>query len=294
MRPHLYIPVLVAAVASTACSLDVSGEPIVVTEEKRFTMGAGADVDVRTFDGSIEIRSWDRDEVLVEIRRQAGNRTDAEALEVRATQEGSRLLIEAVSPGDQDDVIRLGPVSRSVSLVVTAPARLARLRAATGDGAIAARDVTGPVALHTGDGPVRAERIAGDVTANTGDGDVSLTDVQGSIEVHSGDGVIEVAGRFDGLRVDTGDGDIRLDARQGSVIKGEWVVTTGDGPISLRLPAEFHAELDAHSGDGPVTATGIPSPPRDDNDAGVLRATLGNGGPAIRLRTGDGPIAVTR
>jgi hypothetical protein len=289
----LFAPVLLAAL-SAGCSIDVSGESVAVQEEKRFAAGADTEVEVRTFDGAIEVRSWDRNEVRVEITRRSGNRPDAEALEVRATQEGTRILVEAVNPSEASPVIRLGPASRSVSLIVTTPARLARLRARTGDGPVSARDVAADVALHTGDGPVRAERMVGPLSADTGDGDVSLLGVQGSIEAHSGDGVIEVAGLFDGLRVETGDGDIRIDARQGSVMKGDWVVTTGDGPISLRLPAEFHAELDAHTGDGPITAAGITTPQRDDGEASTLRATLGNGGAAIRLRTGDGPIAITR
>lgn len=293
MPRHLFLAALLAA-GSAACSIDVSGEAVLVQEEKRFTAGADADVEIRTFDGSIEVRSWDRDEVRVEITRRSGNRPDAEALEVRATQEGSRILVDAVNPGERDHVIRLGPASRSVSLIVTTPARLTRVRATTGDGPVSARDLAAEVALHTGDGPVRAERITGALAVHTGDGDVTLVDVQGAVEVHSGDGVIEVAGLFDGLRVDTGDGDIRIDARQGSVMKADWVVNTGDGPISLRLPNEFHAELDAHTGDGPITATGITTPQRDDGEANLLRATLGNGGAALRLRTGDGPIAVTR
>ena len=236
MTRHVFAAVFLAA-ASAACSTAVSGEVVEVQEEKRFAAGADADVEVRTFDGAIEVRSWDRDEVRVEITRRSGSRPDAEALEVRATQEGSRILVEAVNPAEQSPTIRLGPASRSVSLIVTTPARLARLQARTGDGAISARDVSAAVGLHTGDGPIRAERVTGSLAANTGDGDVSLLDVQGPVEVHSGDGVIEVAGLLDGLLVDTGDGDIRIDARQGSVMKGDWVVNTGDGPISLRLPA---------------------------------------------------------
>ena len=73
MRKLTHIPAVlgisVLSIGVTACSIDVSGESIVKREEKRFTVTGQADVNLRTFDGSIQLKSWDRDEVLVEIER---------------------------------------------------------------------------------------------------------------------------------------------------------------------------------------------------------------------------------
>ena len=74
-----------------------------------------------------------------------------------------------------------------------------------------------------------------------------------------------------------------------------------DGSVTLALPAEFSAELDAESADGAVRAshpavTGA----RDHSDGRAgesrrsLRTTLGSGGRTLRVRTGDGSIRIQR
>ena len=52
-------------VTSTACRMDVDTQAFIEREEKRFTADGVVDLNVSTFDGSVEIRSWDRAEVLV-------------------------------------------------------------------------------------------------------------------------------------------------------------------------------------------------------------------------------------
>ena len=79
------IPVLsvlslsVLSIAGAACSVDLRGEGIVLREEKRFTVNGPADVSLRTFDGSIQLKSWDRNEVLVEMERRGPDEPSAMA-----------------------------------------------------------------------------------------------------------------------------------------------------------------------------------------------------------------------
>lgn len=285
---------IVAAGLSVACSID-TGEEVVLRDERRFTVADAPEVSVSTFDGAIEVRSWDHQEVLVQIERRAANAADADALEIRAGQEGSRLTIEAPAPAaSRRDVVRLGSWrSPTVSFIVTVPRRVT-LEARSGDGPIVARDLSGTIALRTGDGSVRGERLSGSITVDSGDGPVSIADVHGGLILETGDGSVEVSGQLDTLRISTGDGPVRLEARAGSTMKSDWTIGTGDGPITVRLPAEFDAELDAYTGDGPVAVSGITTETADAATGGVLRRRLGNGGQVLRLRTGDGPISVTR
>jgi hypothetical protein len=287
--------VALAASAGAACSIDVSGQETVVREEKRFTVGEGAELAIETFDGAVDVQAWDRSEVVVEIERRAANQADAQALEIQTTQEGNRISIQARNPlGRRREVVQIGGNSPSVNFVIRMPQRAA-LQVRTADGPIAVRGINGTIALNTGDGPVRGERLAGELTIRTGDGPISLGDIEGGIELNTGDGGIELNGRLDALRISTGDGPVSVDARAGSVMKGEWAINTGDGPITLRLPSDFNAEIDAHSGDGPISASGIVTEtPQDAREEGVLRGRAGSGGQLLRLRTGDGPITITR
>ena len=67
-------------------------------------------------------------------------------------------------------------------------------------------------------------------------------------------------------------------------------ITTGDGSVSLYLPSDFGAELDAHTGDGSIRNE--LSIAAEGGEAGrhTLRARLGNGGKTLQIRTSDGSI----
>jgi hypothetical protein len=279
--------------ACAACSVDIQGSHASVREEKRFAL-VGADpveLTLRTFDGAIRVRSWDRSEVLVETERRAVDQASAEALKVDASQEGNRLVVDAPSPGRRD----FG-VSPSVHFTVTVPRRVT-LHARTGDGAVDASDLEGLVELNTGDGPIQSAGIEGQLTAHTGDGPISIERTRGRVDVDSGDGPVTIAGRLTELTARTGDGPVRVEAEDGSAMGRDWSITTGDGRIEVRLPPGFNAEVEAHTGDGAIHVAGLEPPvpqDRDGSDRHDVRGRIGSGGPTLRLRTGDGPIDVAR
>jgi hypothetical protein len=286
----------VLAAGSIACSIDVRGEGVVSREEKRFTVTGSPELNIRTFDGSITLRSWERNEVLVEIERRGPDTKAAEALVVTTTQEGNRIVVEASEPRVRREGIQIGWQSASVSLTITGP-RKTTVEARTGDGSISAENLLGTVGLNSGDGSIRGRRLEGTVRARTGDGSISIVDASGRVEVDSGDGSIELEGRLESLDVRTGDGSVRVAALDGSALKEDWSIDTGDGSIALRLPSGFDAEIDAHTGDGGVHASGfdgLSTPPRDGADSGSLRGRIGKGGRTLRLRSGDGSINISR
>ena len=51
------------------CVINLDGDAALVREEKRYTVGPGADLTLETFDGSVKVQSWDRPEVLVAIEK---------------------------------------------------------------------------------------------------------------------------------------------------------------------------------------------------------------------------------
>ncbi|HEU4690812.1 MAG TPA: DUF4097 family beta strand repeat-containing protein [Vicinamibacterales bacterium] len=289
---------IVIAGASIGCSIDVQGSQTSTREEKQFTVSATEPVDlkIQTFDGLIAVRSWDKNEVLVEIERRGPDQASAEALTVNQSQEGNRIVIEAPSPGSRRSVIGFGNwVSQSVNFTVTVPRRV-QLGARTGDGFIEVRDLEGTVDVNSGDGRITASNVNGQLQAHTGDGQIRIDDVTGRVEADSGDGTIEIAGLLNELTVRTGDGSVRVDAADGSSMKGDWRVTTGDGRILMRVPTGFNAEVDASTGDGTVRVEGVSNEPsdRDESERRRVVGRLGSGGATLQLRSGDGSIEVSR
>ena len=294
---HVIVPLV--AVASIGCSIDVRGSESSQREEKRFTLSGSepAELSLRTFDGAIQVRSWDKNEVLVEIERRGPDQASIDALTVNTSQEGNRVVVEAQAPRGERRVITFGNwVSSSVHLTVSAPRRIT-LVARSGDGSIDASDFEGAVELDSGDGRILASRVEGRLKAHTGDGSILVDQATGQVDAESGDGSIEIAGRLSDLTVRSGDGRVRVEATDGSVMKGEWRLTTGDGSIRLSVPDGFNAEIDAHTGDGSIRVEGIDPPARQDRDRSDrrdLQGRLGSGGPVLRLRSGDGSIEVSR
>ena len=284
----------VLALAAGGCVINVDADPVVVREDKRFTVRGGAELTLETFDGSIEVESWSRPEVSVEIQKRGPDRETAAALEVRASQEGNQVRVEAPRPRVTREFIGIGNVSGpSVSFVVRVPENMT-LTAVTRDGSIAVRKVQGTIALTSGDGSIRAEGVGGDIRARTDDGSVEILDVNGRVSLESGDGSIRVEGRMEDLQAKTRDGAIVIEADEGSTMTRDWDVSTGDGSITFRVPRGFNAQIDAHSRDGRVRSEieGLESGAEDDDDRGTLRGRIGSGGHTVTLRSGDGSISV--
>ena len=122
-----------------------------------------------------------------------------------------------------------------MNFTVTAPRRVT-LEARTGDGLIEAHDLQGTIDLNSGDGRIIASNLEGQVKAHTGDGSIDIDRATGRVDADSGDGSIEIAGRLDELTVRTGDGPVRVDAADGSTMKSDWRITTGDGRIAAPRP----------------------------------------------------------
>jgi hypothetical protein len=165
--------VIVLAVASSACVINVDGDAVVVRDEKRFSIGNEADLTIETFDGSLKVQSWDRPEVLVQMEKRGTDREMAAAIEVTSTQDGDRIKIRAHEPKGERGFVGINLQGASVSFTVSVP-RSVKLSAQTGDGSISVDRVSGTIDLRSNDGSIRATSIAGDVTARTEDGSIQL------------------------------------------------------------------------------------------------------------------------
>jgi DUF4097 and DUF4098 domain-containing protein YvlB len=280
-----------AVAGSTACSINLNAEQHVAKEQKTFAVTGAAELELKTFDGSIEVTSWDKPEVAVTIERRASSQAEAEALKVTSEQIGNRVVIHAPKP-EREDVQVGWQQGRSVRFVVTVP-RTTQLNATSGDGSISVTGITGRVDVRSGDGSITASNVSGDVGIDTGDGSVSAEDVSGNLKINTGDGSVTVKGQPRALVAHTGDGSVSVDVTSAAAPVSDWELSTGDGGIHVALPAGFNAQIDAHTGDGGINANdwGLRASGEDRND---LRGAIGSGGPTLRLRTGDGGITLTK
>jgi len=148
----------------------------------------------------------------------------------------------------------------------------------------------GRVNLRTGDGKIELSGLKGEMDLHSGDGSENLDAVEGKLRASTGDGHIRADGRFDQLDLKTGDGHVEVRAAAGSTLSAGWRLETGDGSVTLEIPAVTAADVDLHTSDGhidldmPVTTEGKI---RENEIRGKLN---GGGGGLLTIRTGDGSI----
>jgi DUF4097 and DUF4098 domain-containing protein YvlB len=298
MTPDPIFACALAAFLSGSACVDIVRADLshhVERDEKRFSTTGQPDIDLSTFDGAIEIRPWELSEVLIVVERRGRDEAAADSIEVRSEQNGNRIRVEARHPdGAGDWNISIGPSWRSAKLIASVPAA-ANIVAHSGDGSIDIERITGTIELRSGDGSIRARDLKGALRAHTGDGSISLEDVHGALDVDTGDGSVAASGTFTAVRARTGDGSVTVHAGPGSAATDDWNITSGDGSVTLELPDDFGGELDAHTGDGRIRLDDFSVVNfNDGHDRRTVRATLGSGGRAVRVRTGDGSITLRK
>lgn len=292
MKPALLVvAVVLFAVAGAGCVVSVDSQGQIVREEKRFKVEGAPDLRLATFDGSIEIQSWDRPDVVVEVEKRGATREAVDAIKVTATQEGRRIEVDVRSPRRESFTGFGLHRSASARLIVWVPERLT-LVARSGDGSIRVERLNGQIELRTSDGGIRASHVSGDITLNTGDGSITVDNAQGRLNAETGDGGVNVAGRLSAVKMHTGDGSIVCRAEPGAIMAEDWQISTGDGGVALYLPESFAADIDAHTGDGTIRNDLDITPAGSGGEVSrrTIRGRLGAGGKLLRIRTGDGGI----
>ncbi len=289
------------------CEVNLNTEGLSARETKTFKVTGLPQIELDTFDGAIEIHSWDKAEVEVEIEKRAMEQSLIDQIKVEATQQGDKIVLKVTGPSRSE----FGGVTIGVNISPTARLRVVLPRASnvvarSGDGSIRAEAIDGKIVLNTADGTVTATRLSGDIQVRSGDGSIRLDKVTGKLDLETDDGSIGLEARPTALHLKTGDGSIRAQIDADAVMADNWDITTGDGSVTLTLPSSFNAELDAETSDGSVRSSHpMLDDDRDERRSGeggdqrrerrrVLRARMGEGGKSLRVRTGDGTIRIDR
>jgi len=256
---------------------------------QRFIVQDSVDVRVRTDEAHVRVRTRESGPIEVEVKHEArtwgwvhGRREPV----VSIRREGAAVVVEATLPGD---LVVMGGYVLDFDITVTMPRRGA-LSVRTDDGRIECEPLAGVVRLESGDGDVLVTGLAGRVDLRAGDGRIVATGLDGDVQARTADGRIDLMGRFERLDAHTGDGRAAVTATAGSRLAGPWSVESGDGSVTLRVPRDLAAMLDARTRDGRIVVElPIAVPPRSRQ---TLTGQLNGGTQPLRVRTGDGDITL--
>ena len=257
---------------------------------------------VRNYNGPIDVRPSAGGDVEFRAEKRTsrgGGSLDDVAFDVRTAGNGDITICSTFRTHDpcesegrwNDDGDDRGRRNVTVAMTVLVP-RGAQVKIVTGNGAVSVERVGGEVQATTGNGRVRVSGTDGAVRVTTGNGDVEVRDAKAPVRVTTGNGNVTVA-TTEGLvdaRSGNGDIDVRISALRA---RDDMTFSTGSGTVHLSLPASYNGELDASTGNGEMRShfdlkvKGRLNPHR-------IRATIGDGGPLLRLSTGNGGLEVRK
>jgi DUF4097 and DUF4098 domain-containing protein YvlB len=301
------LTLMVAGALLAGCEVNLNTEGLSAREVKTYKVTGQPEVVLDTFDGAIELHSWDRPEVEVEIEKRAMEQVLLDEIKIEAQQQGDKIIIKVTGPNRMDHRgVTIGVhISPTARLRVAVP-RQANINATSGDGSIRAEAIEGRIVLHTTDGSVVGTRLGGDIQIRSGDGSIRLENTSGKLDLETTDGSIGLDAKPTVLRARTGDGAIRANIEPDTVMGDNWELTTSDGSVTITLPGLFNAEIDAETSDGSVRASHPlledNAPERRDGESSderrerrrTIRSKMGDGGKMFRIRTGDGTIRIER
>ena len=307
MKTPIFSPRTIRLALSAALALTASLAAHAQSQEylKSYSVSAHPSVQVRATFGFVHVTTSNSTEVRFDVKYDKADW--AEKLEIDSSQEGKTIALKALV--DEHSWWGWGHFGRRRLDIEVQMPQNADLKIETSNGAVDVSSVDGDVSIHTSNGRVNAEHLSGTidigssnggitlnalrgtVKAYTSNGAIKATDLEGKCWMATSNGAVNVDGRFESLDVATGNGSVVARAEPGSKISSGWNIRTSNAGVTLSVPRDLAATLDASTSNGgismdlPLTVQGVISNTR-------IRGALNGGGPEVSIRTSNASIRV--
>src|SRR5918995_5311490 len=100
--------VLAASVTFAGCEVNLNTEGLSARETLTFKVRGQPQVVLDTFDGAIELHSWDRPEVEVEIEKRAMEQALLDEIKIETQQKGNTVTVKVTGPSRQIRGVTVG------------------------------------------------------------------------------------------------------------------------------------------------------------------------------------------
>ena len=267
----------------------------VTATDQTVQVAKGTKLVVNNFAGDVNVKTWDKDSVRVEV-----NHSDRETIDIKQVDQTLSVRSRSTHGGPP----------RSLDYTITMPGWMS----------IGVSGTYADVVIEGAGGDVSVETTHGDITVRGGSGFVSLKSVQGAIVVEKSKGRVEVRAVNEGIRLADISGDLSAESTNGSIIldridsanvdlytvngnisydgpikdRGLYRLTTHNGLIALPIAERANITLSARTYNGSIRST-FPLPGDDSERRGKrVSLTLGNGSAHVELESFSGAIALRR
>jgi DUF4097 and DUF4098 domain-containing protein YvlB len=307
MRALPVLPVLAAMLTLAGCDIDdFDGGWQHFSRDFHYSYpcAPGSRISVETFNGSVDVSSWDENSVEIDGTKYGPTQAAADSLRIDIDRSAGSVSVRAVRPVERRN-------NQGARFVIKIPRVAVLERIIASNGAIHTIDGAGPSHFRTSNGSVRVERLHGRLDAETSNGPIDLVDLEGDAQLRTSNGHVDVRGLRGSLDATTSNGGItaKID-RSPSDVRA----TTNNGSIDLELPADFAAGIRAHTSNSSITvhlplntnAHVIASTNNDSISSEFemtvhgeiskthLEGDVGKGGPLVDLDTSNGGIRILK
>jgi DUF4097 and DUF4098 domain-containing protein YvlB len=307
MRLLLVPPVLAAMLTLAGCDIDdFNGGWQHFSRDFHYSYpcAQGSRISVETFNGSVEISSWDENTIEVNGAKYGPTQAAADSLRIDIDRSADSVSIRAVRPVERRN-------NQGARFVIKVPRAAVLERITASNGSIHTEDGVGPSHFRTSNGSMRVERLHGRLDAETSNSRIDLVSVEGDAQLRTSNGSVDVRGQRGALDATTSNSSITAEIeRSPSDVR----LNTNNGSINLELPPDFAAGVRAHTSNSSITvhlpasanAHVIASTNNDSISSEFemtvhgeiskthLEGDIGKGGPLVDLGTSNGGIRILK
>ncbi len=231
-------------------------------------------VNLRNLSGSIEVKTWDKDEVKIDAlkvsRADSLQKAEDNAKEVKIVieEKGNCLCIETEYP-EQRSIWKKKSLNVSVNYLLTIPDK-ASVDVNSASGSVDLEKIGGAVKVKAISGHIEIRGAAKGVDCEAASGDLSVVDVVGDSYLKTMSGEIAIDRVKGSIRAEAISGAVEMrniseakfvqgKALSGSIVyegkinpEGRYELETQSGKVEMRLPADSSFELEARTFSGKV------------------------------------------
>ena len=266
----------------------------------------GGTLSIDNFNGSIEISSWEKDEVDVNGIKYGGTEELLRQVKVEGEQQGNVVRLRTVRPEG-----RRG--NCGAKYIVRVPKQMMLDGIVSSNGGIRIENIVGNARLQSSNGSIKLRMVDGKVEAKTSNASIDISTMHGDFVGRTSNGSISVDGLEGGFEAQTSNSSIKgrvaklpegrpikAESSNGSIdlsfpdYKGQPMdIDTSNSSVTLRLPAGVNADLRASTSNSTITSefemssTGTMSKTR-------MEGKIGSGGGPIRVSTSNGGVRIQK
>ncbi|HWR51719.1 MAG TPA: DUF4097 family beta strand repeat-containing protein [Bryobacteraceae bacterium] len=262
----------------------------------------GGRVSLETFNGSVEIISWEKPYVQITGTKYAAIEDDMKNIKIDVQGSGGSVQVKATRP------VRRG--NMGARFVLRVPREVELERIASSNGSIRVEDIKGNARLETSNGSVKIRKFDGRLNAHTSnsgiecfglDGEAMLRSSNGRITIQDGQGTLEAETSNSAIQIDMFEPKagtpVRLTTSNGSIeatfeqLEADVRASTSNSSITVRLPSNIKARIRANTSNGAAQTD-------FDVDGSIgkhsIEGSVNGGGPLVHLTSSNGAVRVLK